>query len=126
MTTPSPARPAPWQPSSAKPTNGSGSLNNKARCCREWLHPHERALRRCDTGRGGVPALKLGRQLHYQWTLDPVTSVEQVHAHRVNALSDAHRHDSKGGYRFLLDESRDAGEPMADRTAWLIYGDSCW
>jgi putative transposase len=43
-----------------------------------------------------------------------------------NALFDAHQDDPEFGYRFLLDEARDAGEPMADRTAWRICSDNGW
>lgn len=45
------------------------------------------------------------------------SSIAQVAAYRANALFDAHREDPEFGYRFL-DEARDAGQPMAERTAW--------
>lgn len=39
---------------------------------------------------------------------------------RANALFDAHRDDPEFGYRYLVEEAREAGEPMAERTAWRI------
>ncbi len=47
-------------------------------------------------------------------------------AYRANALFDAHRDDPEFGYRFLVDEARDAGESMAERTAWRICSDMGW
>jgi putative transposase len=35
-------------------------------------------------------------------------------------LFDAHRDDTEFGYRFPVDEAKEAGEPMAERTAWRI------
>jgi putative transposase len=35
-------------------------------------------------------------------------------------LFDAHRDDPEFGYRYLVEEARTAGEPMAERTAWRI------
>jgi transposase InsO family protein len=64
--------------------------------------------------------LKIARQPYYRWLAQPVTDAEWVEAHRANALFDAHRGDLEFGYRFLADEARDAGQPMADRTAWRI------
>ncbi len=64
--------------------------------------------------------LKLARQPYYRWLADPVTDAELVEAHRANALFDAHRDDPEFGYRFLADEAREAGQPMAERTAWRI------
>ena len=64
--------------------------------------------------------LKLARQPYYRWLADPVTDAEWVQARRASALFDAHRDDPEFGYRFLLDEARDAGAPMADRTAWRM------
>ncbi|WNG87751.1 hypothetical protein C6A87_000165 [Mycobacterium sp. ITM-2016-00317] len=37
-----------------------------------------------------------------------------------NALFDAHRDDPEFGYRYLVAEAADAGEPMAGGTAWRI------
>src|SRR5690349_4516626 len=64
--------------------------------------------------------LKLARQPYYRWRAQPATDAEVTAAYRANALFDAHRDDPEFGYRFLVDEARDAGEPMADRTAWRI------
>jgi putative transposase len=36
------------------------------------------------------------------------------------------RYDSEFGYRFLADEAREAGEPMAERTAWRICSEFGW
>jgi putative transposase len=41
-------------------------------------------------------------------------------------LFDAHADDPEFGYRFLADEARDSGEPMADRTAWRICSGMGW
>ena len=70
--------------------------------------------------------LKLARQPYYRWLADPVTDAELVEAYRANALFDAHRDDPEFGYRFLVDEARDAGEPMAERTAWRICSNNGW
>jgi hypothetical protein len=43
-----------------------------------------------------------------------------VQAYRANALLDAHCDDPEFGYRYLVEEARAAGEPMAERTAWRI------
>ena len=70
--------------------------------------------------------LKIARQPYYRWLASPVTDAELEQAYRANALFDAHRDDPEFGYRFLVDEARDAGEPMADRTAWRICSDLGW
>jgi putative transposase len=70
--------------------------------------------------------LKIARQPYYRWLAAPVTAAELVAAYRANALFDAHRDDPEFGYRFLVDEARDAGEPMAERTAWRICSDLGW
>ena len=71
--------------------------------------------------------LKIARQPYYRWLACPVTHAELEEAHRANALFDAHRDGREFGYRFLVDEACDAGEPMADRTAWRICRDNgCW
>ena len=70
--------------------------------------------------------LKIARQPYYRWLADPVTDAELAEAYRANALFDAHRDDPEFGYRFLVDEARDAGPPMADRTAWRICSDNGW
>jgi putative transposase len=64
--------------------------------------------------------LKLARQPYYRWCADPVTDAERAEAYRANALFDAHRDDPEFGYRYLVEEARTAGEPMAERTAWRI------
>ena len=70
--------------------------------------------------------LKIARQPYYRWLANPITDAELVEAYRANALLDAHRDDPEFGYRFLLDEARAAGEPMADRTAWKICSELGW
>ena len=64
--------------------------------------------------------LKIARQPDYRWLANSVTDAELATAYRANALFDAHREDPEFGYRFLLDEAREAGEEMAERTAWKI------
>lgn len=70
--------------------------------------------------------LKIARQPYYRWLANPVTDAELTAAYRANALFDAHRDDPEFGYRFLVDEAREAGEPMADRTAWKICSELGW
>ena len=70
--------------------------------------------------------LKLHRQHYYAWLARPVTDAEWVQALRANAIFDAHRDDPEFGYRFLLDEARDAGQSMVERTAWRICTDNGW
>jgi putative transposase len=70
--------------------------------------------------------LKLARQPYYRWRANPVTDAELLEAYRANALFDAHRDDPEFGYRYLLEEARQAGEPMAERTAWRIGTDNRW
>ena len=85
-----------------------------------------------DLAADGVPVsvtcrvLTLARQPYYRWLANPVTDAEWVQAHRANALFDAHRDDPEFGYRYLLDEARDAGVAMADRTAWRICSGNGW
>ncbi|WP_218026006.1 DDE-type integrase/transposase/recombinase [Nocardia miyunensis] len=55
-----------------------------------------------------------------------MTSAEVTEAYRANALFDAHRDDPEFGYRFLADDARDAGEAMAERTAWRICSSQRW
>jgi transposase InsO family protein len=57
---------------------------------------------------------------------EPLTQAEITAAYRADALFDAHRDDPQFGYRFLADEARDAGWPMAERTAWRICRDQRW
>ncbi|MTJ65476.1 integrase [Nocardia seriolae] len=68
----------------------------------------------------------MARQPFYRWLDDPVTDTDLEQAYRANALFDAHRDDPEFGYRFLADEARAAGEPMADRTAWRICSAQGW
>ncbi len=80
----------------------------------------------------GVPVtvtcrvLKLARQPYYRWLATPVTEAELAQAYRANALFDAHTDDREFGYRYLVEEARDAGEPMAERTAWRICSTNGW
>ncbi len=64
--------------------------------------------------------LKLARQPYYRWLANPITDAELVEAYRANALFNAHGEDPEFGYRYLVEEARDAGETMAERTAWRI------
>ena len=70
--------------------------------------------------------LKIARQPYYRWLQRPVTDAELEEAYRANALFDAHRDDPEFGYRVLVDEAREDGEPMAERTAWRICSDMGW
>ncbi|PBA28867.1 integrase [Mycobacterium intracellulare] len=70
--------------------------------------------------------LKRARQPYYRWLADPIADAEYVEALRSNALFDAHRDDPEFGYRFPVEEARDAGQPMAERTAWRICADNRW
>ena len=70
--------------------------------------------------------LKLARQPYYRWLADPITDAELVEAYRANALFDAHREDPEFGYRYLVEEARDAGTPMAERTGWRICSNNGW
>jgi putative transposase len=70
--------------------------------------------------------LKLARQPYYRWRAKPITDAELVQAYRANALFDAHRDDPEFGYRYLAEEARTAGEPMAERTAWRICTANSW
>ena len=80
----------------------------------------------------GVPVtvtcrvLKIARQPYYRWLQAPATDAELEQAYRANALFDAHRDDPEFGYRFLLDEAREAGQAMAERTAWRICSSNGW
>jgi putative transposase len=70
--------------------------------------------------------LAIARQPYYRWLTQPVTPAELTLAYRANALVTAHRDDPEFGYRFLADEARAAGQPMADRTAWRICSNNGW
>ena len=85
-----------------------------------------------DLAADGIPVtvtcrvLKIARQPYYRWLKNPITPAELDEAYRANALFDAHRDDPEFGYRFLVDEARDAGEPMTPRTAWKICSANGW
>ncbi len=70
--------------------------------------------------------LKLARQPYCRWLRHPITSAEVAGAYRANALFDAHRDDPEFGHRLLVDEARQAGQSMADRTAWRICTRNGW
>jgi putative transposase len=70
--------------------------------------------------------LQLARQPYYRWRAAPITAAELVEAYRANTLFDAHHEDPEFGYRYLVEEARDAGEPMAERTAWRICTSNRW
>lgn len=70
--------------------------------------------------------LKLARQPYYRWRANPITAAELVEAYRANALFDAHQEDPEFGYRYLVEEALDAGEAMAERTAWRICTENKW
>src|SRR3954454_9808442 len=70
--------------------------------------------------------LKIARQPYYRWLAVSVADAELTAAYRANALFDAHRDDPEFGYRFLVDEAREAGEQMADRTAWKLCSELGW
>ncbi|WP_211659247.1 hypothetical protein [Phytoactinopolyspora halophila] len=80
----------------------------------------------------GVPVvvtcrvLKLARQPYYRWLAARITDADVVAAYRANALVDAHGDDLEFGHRFLADEAHDAGQPMAERTAWRICSQNGW
>ena len=85
-----------------------------------------------DLAADGIPVtvtcrvLKIARQPYYRWLQTPVTAAELEEAYRANALFDAHREDPEFGYRFLVDEARDAGAPMTPCTAWKICSANGW
>jgi putative transposase len=68
--------------------------------------------------------LKIARQPYYRWLAARVADAEWTAAQRTNALVDADRDDPEFGYRLLADEARDAGQVMAERTAWRICSDN--
>lgn len=80
----------------------------------------------------GVPVtvtcrvLGLARQPYYRWLVRPVGDRELISAYRADALFDAHQEDPEFGYRFLAEEARQAGEAMAERTAWRICSSRGW
>lgn len=70
--------------------------------------------------------LKIARQPYYRWLAAPITASELIQAHRANALFDAHRDDPEFGYRLLVDEAAENGQPMATRTAWALCAANRW
>ncbi|MEI7059394.1 IS3 family transposase [Nocardioides sp. CCNWLW239] len=70
--------------------------------------------------------LKFARQPYYRWLAQPVTPAVLEEAYRANALFDAHRDDPEFGYRLLVEEASDAGQQMAERTAWRICSSNGW
>ena len=70
--------------------------------------------------------LKIARQPYYRWLAQPVTDAEWEQAHRADAIFDAHRDDPEFGYRLLVDEAREAGQVMSERTAWRICSSNGW
>ena len=85
-----------------------------------------------DLAADGIPVtvtcrvLKIARQPYYRWLANPVTDAELTAAYRANALFDAHRDDPEFGYRFLVDEAREAGQVMSERTAWRLCSQHGW
>jgi transposase InsO family protein len=41
-------------------------------------------------------------------------------------MGDAHQDDPEFSYRYLVEQARDAGEPMTERTAWRICASNRW
>ena len=70
--------------------------------------------------------LGLCRQQYYRWLAAPVTTSEWDNARLANAVFDAHDQDPQYGYRFLVDEVRDAGFVTAERTVWRICSANQW
>lgn len=79
-----------------------------------------------DLAADGIPVavscrvLEIARQPYYNWLANPITDSEVLEAYRINALIDAHTEDPEFGYRYLADETAEAGIPMAARTAWRL------
>jgi hypothetical protein len=89
--------------------------------CRERALPARERVRRRRNSRGGdLPGTHARPPALLPRPAAPVTDAERVEAYRANALFDAHRDDPEFGYRFLAEEAREAGAPMAERTAWRI------
>ena len=68
--------------------------------------------------------LKLARAPYYRWLREPVGPAGTLRQQRITALREAHGDDPEFGYRLLADEARQAGFPMADRTAWRLCNQS--
>jgi len=75
----------------------------------------------------GIPVAVTCRVLKLaRWLANPITDAEYLEAQRATALFDAHRDDPEFGYRYLVEEARDAGQQMAERTAWRICTENRW
>ena len=61
-----------------------------------------------------------GQAAYYRRLLEPVGPAGRLRGERIAALRQAHEDDAEFGYRVLADEARQAGFPMADRTAWRL------
>jgi hypothetical protein len=70
--------------------------------------------------------LNPARQPYSRWPPQPVTHADHEAGYRANALFDAHCDNPEFGYRFVVDEAREAGEQMAERTAWKVCSDLGW
>jgi putative transposase len=70
--------------------------------------------------------LGLARQPYYRWFNRPITDNQLDEAYLANAVCDAHRDDPEFGYRFLADETRQAGHEVSDRVVWRICRDMRW
>jgi hypothetical protein len=70
--------------------------------------------------------LKLAPPALHRWRANPIADAEIIEAYRANALFDDHRDDPESGYRYLVEEAPDAGEAMAERTAWRICTVNKW
>ena len=70
--------------------------------------------------------LDLGRSAYYRWLKEPIVESQLEEAYLANAIHDAHLEDTEFGYRFLADETRDAGHPVSDRVVWRICRDNQW
>lgn len=68
--------------------------------------------------------LKFARAPNYRWLREPGGPAGTPRQQRVRALGDAHQDNPEFGYRLLADEAREAGFPMADRTAWRLCNQS--
>lgn len=68
--------------------------------------------------------LKLARAPYYRWLRTPIGPAGKLRQRRITALREAHGDDPEFGYRLLADEARQAGFPMADRTAWRLCRDA--
>ena len=70
--------------------------------------------------------LNLARQPYYRWLQNPLSDRQLEAAYVTNAVFDAHRDDPEFGYRFLADETRDAGHSVCDHTVWRVCRDNGW